>query len=245
MTKIFKVLLFISQCSCFVLMTLFFFGCAANKEVKDQVPVPQNVKKSPEHEGVPLPAKSDSVSQNKTQTASKQAGPARPSVSSGNSYLIGPEDVIDISVWKNADISKIVTVRPDGQVSLPLIGDVKAVGLTPAELREIISNRLKEYQESPIVSVIVQEINSYNVFVMGEVAHPGKFRLKSNTTLLQALSLAGGFTPYASRNKIVILRKDLRTLSATEMQIRYDDIVKGKEEAKDPYLVPGDTVVVP
>jgi polysaccharide export outer membrane protein len=162
-----------------------------------------------------------------------------------NNYTIGPEDVIEVSVWKNNDLSKTVVVRPDGQISLPLVGDIKAGGLTPTALKDSITNKLKEYKEDPIVSIIVKEINSYNIFVMGEVVRPGKYNLKSNTTLLQALSLAGGFTPYASRNKIILIRKNPRTLAVTEMRVRYDTILSGKDPQRDILLQPGDTIVVP
>jgi len=162
-----------------------------------------------------------------------------------NNYTIGPEDVIEVSVWKNADLSKTVIVRPDGQISLPLIGDVKASGLTPTELKDAIANKLKEYKEDPIVSVILKEINSYNIFVMGEVVRPGKYSLKSNTTVLQALSLAGGFTAFASRSKILLMRQDPRTLAVTEMRLRYNEIISGEDPQRDILLRPGDTIVVP
>jgi polysaccharide export outer membrane protein len=161
------------------------------------------------------------------------------------SYVIGPEDVIEVSVWKNNDLSKTVKVRPDGHISLPLIGDVKASGLTPTALKESIANKLKEYKETPMVSVIVQEINSYNIFVMGEVVHPGKYSLKSNTTFLQALSLAGGFTAYASRNKILLMRQDPKTLAVSEIRVEYDEVISGKNPKRDILLKPGDTIVVP
>jgi polysaccharide export outer membrane protein len=162
-----------------------------------------------------------------------------------DSYVIGPEDVIEVSVWKNTDLSKVVKVRPDGQISLPLIGDVKASGLTPTQLKDAIATKLKEYKETPMVSVIVQEINSYNVFVIGEVAHPGKYTLKSNTTFLQALSLAGGFTPYASKNNIRLLRQDPKTMAVTEIRVKYDSVISGKNPQRDILLKPGDTIVVP
>lgn len=162
-----------------------------------------------------------------------------------NNYTIGPEDVIEVSVWKSDDLSKTVIVRPDGRISLPLIGDIKASGLTPTALKDAIEDKLKEYKKDPIVSVILKEINSYNIFVMGEVVHPGKFNLKSNTTLLQALSLAGGFTPFASRNKIRLMRQDPRTLAVTEIRVKYDAIISGEDPQRDILLKPGDTIVVP
>jgi polysaccharide export outer membrane protein len=121
-------------------------------------------------------------------------------------YIMGPEDVLEITVWKNADLSKQVQVRPDGRISLPLIGDVSAVGRTAAQLTEEISARLKSYMENPTVSILVREVNSYQIYVLGEVNAPGKYPLKSKTTLLQAITIAHGFTQVAARNKIVVFR---------------------------------------
>jgi polysaccharide export outer membrane protein len=115
-------------------------------------------------------------------------------------YFLGPEDVLDITVWKNADLSKQVTVRPDGRISLPLIGDITAVGKTAAQLSGDISVKLKEYKENPSVSIVVKEVNSYAMYVLGEVVKPGKYPLKSKTTLLQAITIASGLTPMAARN---------------------------------------------
>jgi polysaccharide export outer membrane protein len=162
-------------------------------------------------------------------------------------YLIGPEDVLEISVWKNAELSKIVIVRPDGMISLPLIGDVKAAGLTPSQLRLAIIERLKEYQETVVVSVIVQEVNSYRIFILGEVNSPGLYLLKTRTSLLQAIALAGGFNQFASKNKIVVIRgRTDETVGMEKKVIRFDDIVyKDKQGIKNLILKPGDTIFVP
>ena len=203
----------------------------------------KNIKVSPKAGAAPANAdgKPANVDGKPVQTT---AGPV-PIDRLENSYVIGREDLIEVSVWMNNDLSKTVKVRPDGQISLPLIGDVKASGLTPSALKDAIANKLKEYKETPMVSVIVQEINSYNVFVMGEVAHPGKYNLKSNTTFLQALSLAGGFTAYASKNKILLMRQDPRTLAVSEIRVKYDDVISGDNPKRDILLKPGDTIVVP
>ena len=121
-------------------------------------------------------------------------------------YIIGPEDVLDIAVWYNAVFPQTVQARPDGRISFPLIGDVAAVSRTSAQLTEEISTRLKSYTENPTVSIVVKEVNSYAMFVLGEVVRPGRNLLKSKTTLLQAVTLASGFTQVASRNKIDIFR---------------------------------------
>ncbi len=160
-------------------------------------------------------------------------------------YQIGAEDVLEISVWRNADLSKVVTVRPDGKISLPLIGDLQAAGLTPTQLKEEIVTRLKTYQESAVVSVIVQTVNSYRIFIVGEVRTPGTYILKNSTTVLQAISLAGGFTQFASKNKIVLVRK--KGDGADErINVRFDDLVYGDEKLeKNLTLKAGDTIFVP
>lgn len=167
--------------------------------------------------------------------------PASPFAAS--EYLLGPEDVLDVLVWKNEDLSRTVAIRPDGKVSLPLIGDVQAAGLTSSQLRDSIKERLREYKETPEVSILVREINSFSVFVLGEVARPGKFQLRSETTLLQALTLSGGFTQYAALDRIVLLRRIGGR--ETRMKIRFNDIVDGKDPEANVVLQRGDTIVVP
>ena len=160
-------------------------------------------------------------------------------------YIIGPEDVLEITVWRNADLSKIVTVRPDGKISLPLIGDVEAVGKSAGQLAELIAIRLKEYKENPQVSIVVQQVNSYAIYVMGEIARPGKFPLKSKTTLLQAITLAGGFTPSAARNKLVVFRFGAQGQKDIKIKASYDDIILRDSSPQNIELKPGDTIVVP
>jgi len=160
-------------------------------------------------------------------------------------YIIGPEDVLEISVWKNSDLSKTVMVRPDGKISLPLIGDVRASGLTPEELRENIVKELGEYQQTVVASVIVDQINSYKVFVFGEVASPGVYSLKRRTSLVQVIAMAGGFNQFASRNDIIVIRESDGEKSKRTV-IRFDDIVYSeKSTEKNIVLKPGDTVFVP
>jgi polysaccharide export outer membrane protein len=160
-------------------------------------------------------------------------------------YFIGPEDVLDITVWKNADLSKQVTVRPDGRISLPLIGDITAVGKTPAQLSDDISAKLKEYKENPSVSIVVKEVNSYAIYVLGEVVKPGKYPLKSKTTLLQAITIASGFTPMAARNQIVVFRFAKDGGGRIKLKASYDDIVLRDGSTQDIELKPGDQIVVP
>jgi polysaccharide biosynthesis/export protein len=160
-------------------------------------------------------------------------------------YIIGPEDVLEITVWRNQDLSKVVAVRPDGRISMPLIGDVTAVGRTPSQLTEEIVSRLKEFKESPSIAIVVKEVNSYTVFILGEVQKPGKYPLKSKTTLLQGITIAGGFTPTAARNKMVLFRFVDNGTGDERMKASYDDIVLRDGSRQNVELKPGDTVVVP
>jgi len=181
-------------------------------------------------------------------TQSGLIGSAVESKTSNIEFVLGPEDVLEVVVWRNQDLSRVVIVRPDGMISMPVIGDVQAAGLTSDQLAERIAARLKEYKENPTVSVSVKEINSYNVFVIGEVAKPGKYQLKSYTTILQAISIAGGFTPYASRNKLQIVRHITNGNGGwreVRLAMPYDDLVKGQADPEYLMIKSGDTIVVP
>ncbi len=160
-------------------------------------------------------------------------------------YFIGPEDVLNITVWRNVDLSREVTVRPDGRISLPLIGDIIAVGRTPSQLSEDISNKLKEYKENPQVSIVIKEVNSYAIYVLGEVAKPGKYPLRSKTTLLQGITIASGFTATAARNKIVVFRFAKDGGGQIKIKASYDDIVLRDGSNQNIELKPGDQIVVP
>lgn len=164
-------------------------------------------------------------------------------------FLLGPEDEVEITVWKNVELSRVIAIRPDGLISMPLIGDIQAAGLTADALAQRITERLKQYfTTTPAVSVSVRTINSYSVYVLGEVAKPGKYQLKSYITVLQAISLAGGFTDYARKNKLQIVRvteNGDRTRQEVHISLRYDDLVAGRGEPGNIVLFSGDTVVVP
>jgi polysaccharide export outer membrane protein len=164
-------------------------------------------------------------------------------------FLLGPEDELEITVWKNLELSRITAIRPDGLISMPLIGDIQAAGLTADALAQRITERLKQYfATTPAVSVSVKTINSYSVFVLGEVTHPGKYQLKSYITVLQAISTAGGFTDYAKKNKLQIVRvteNGDRVRREVHIPLRYDDLVAGRGEPGNIVLHSGDTVVVP
>ena len=157
-----------------------------------------------------------------------------------DAYRIGPEDMLQVSVWKNDAMSRTVPVRPDGKISLPLLNDVQAAGLTALELREVLAKKLAEYMPSPEVSVIVSDVRSFKVSVMGEVARPGRFELKSWTTVLDALALAGGFTQFASRSRIIILHPEGTTMK--RIPFNYNKLAGEQENF---YLQNGDIVLVP
>ncbi len=157
-------------------------------------------------------------------------------------FQIGPEDILDISVWKNPELSRTVPVRPDGKVSLPLVNDIQAAGLTPSTLREQVTERLSEFIPSPEVSVMVREVHSRKVAVVGAVKTPGRFELKSPMTVLEVIALAQGFTDFASRDRIVVLRQTGTT--TVRVPFNYRKIAEGVDQDNF-YVKPGDVVVVP
>jgi polysaccharide biosynthesis/export protein len=151
--------------------------------------------------------------------------------------------VLQIAVWKNEAVSKTVPVRPDGVVSLPLVHDVQAAGLTPMELRAILVRRLTDFMPNPEVSVIVTEVKSFKVSVIGEVQKPARYDLKAETTVLEVLALAGGFNEFAARNRIVVLRKDGKTMK--RVPFNYSKVIAAGGESENFYLRSGDIVLVP
>jgi polysaccharide export outer membrane protein len=176
-------------------------------------------------------------------------------------YRIGREDVLDVAVWRDADLSRTLPVRPDGFISLPMVGEVKAEGRTPNELAEEIRKALKPYVQEPRVTVIVREVNSSRVFITGEVAHPGAYPLRGRVSILQAIALAGGFTDFADRDAIVVLRRAQGAGakgsvaegsgsggSGSEgdyISVSYSELVDEPEKYEPLILRPGDTIIVP
>jgi len=159
------------------------------------------------------------------------------------SYKIGAQDVLNISVWKEPDLTQTVPVRPDGKISMPLLNDVQAAGLTPTELRDHIAEALKKYVTDPVVTVIVTQINSERVYITGEVTHPGAFPLVPGMTILQALSSAGGFTNFANTKKIYMFR--MVNGKRVDFPFNYKDVIHGKKLDENVVLQAGDTIVVP
>ena len=167
----------------------------------------------------------------------------RKSATADPNYVIGAQDVLDINVWKEPDVSRTVPVRPDGKISLPLLNDVQAAGLTPAQLAAQITESLKKYVTNPQVTVIVTTINSQRVYILGEVTRPGAFPLIPGMSVLQALSSAGGFTQFAKVKSIFVRR--IENGKETKYPFNYKEVINGKKPEQDILLKAGDTIVVP
>lgn len=172
----------------------------------------------------------------------KGEAPHKPATADPN-YLIGAQDVLDISVWKEPDLSRSVPVRPDGKISLPLLNDVQAAGLTPSELTQQITAGLNKFMTNPQVTVIVSQINSQRIYILGEVARPGAFALVPGMTVLQALSDAGGLTPFANSKKIYVIRE--QNGKQEKLLFNYKEVLDGKRPEQNVDLRAGDTVIVP
>jgi polysaccharide export outer membrane protein len=181
--------------------------------------------------------------QNSDAARTTQSSSSTTTVATDPDYKIGPQDMLRIDVWKEPDISRVVPVRPDGKITLPLVNDVQASGLTTTQLAAMIAEGLKKYITSPQVTVGVTEINSRKIFVQGEVARPGAFPLLPNMTVLQALASSGGFTQFAREKKIYILRmEDGRQV---KHPFNYKEAVSGKNVEQNIILEGGDIIVVP
>lgn len=162
---------------------------------------------------------------------------------SGGEYEIGPEDLLDISVWKEKDLQKEVLVRPDGWITFPLVGNIQAKGKTALQLQEEISQWLKQYIPNPVVSVSIKKIAGYKIFVIGRVNKPGDYVVGRYIDVLQALSLAGGLTPFAEEGNIKIVRKE--NGKETILRFNYADVKKGRRLEQNITLRSGDVIIVP
>ena len=158
-------------------------------------------------------------------------------------YRIGEQDLLTVTVWREPELSGTVMVRPDGDITLPLINDVHASGLTPDELKAVLTDKLKGFLNLPQVTVAVREINSRKVFVIGQVGHEGSYRINSTSTVLQVIAEAGGLREFANKKGIYVLRKENGLQS--RLKFNYDKVIKGKDPKENILLQPGDTVVVP
>jgi len=158
-------------------------------------------------------------------------------------YVLGVEDRLTVVVWKEPDLTRTVVIRPDGKISLPLAGEIEAAGRSPKELTAAISEALARYIRDPVVTVVVEEINNFKVYVLGEVRRPGELLLRRKTRLLQAIALAGGLTEFADKSNVQIIRREG---SGREVRIRIDyrKLASGERPETNLYLEPGDTIVV-
>ncbi len=172
------------------------------------------------------------------------APPEDPQVMAREEYLIGVTDLLKVTVWKNPELSHEVPVRPDGKISVALIGDVQAEGLSAEELAEMISRELEEYITAPDVTVVVLEMNSRFVSVLGEVTRAARVQLQSELRVLEVITLVGGFTPFADKSNVRVVR---RTQNGDEVEYRfdYDKYIAGKAPGTNIVLRPGDVVIVP
>ena len=175
-------------------------------------------------------------------SASDKPTSASPRNLAGPEYVIGPEDVLHIQVWKENDLTATLPVRPDGKISLPLLNDVQAAGLTPQQLADSITEKLRKYIADPRVTIVVAQINSKRIFINGEVLHAGPMPMLPNMTVLQALSTAG-LNQFAKTKGIYVLR----TVNGKQekMPVNYKKLLKGEDIQQNYLLQPGDTIVVP
>ena len=171
------------------------------------------------------------------------ASDVAPSGVNPQTYIIGPEDLLAVHVWKEPEVSRRVPVRPDGRISLPLINDVPAAGLTPLQLARQLSEALKKYLTEADVAVVVEQVNSKKFYVMGEVGRPGAYPLLGATSVLQALTAAGGFRDFANTKKIQVLKG--AGPAQQRLLFDYNAVIKGKKPEQNVLLEPGDTIVVP
>jgi polysaccharide export outer membrane protein len=191
----------------------------------------QDTEKKPDTE------KREEAKDTKATTSPAPAGAEDPS------YKIGAQDLLRVDVWREDQLTRTVPVRPDGKITLPLLNDVQAAGLTPMELAAVIREELKKYVSNPQVTVSVSEINSRRIYVNGEVGKSGAYQLLPHMTVLQALSGSGGFTPFARIKNIYVLRNE--NGKPIKIPFNYKDAIKGKNPEQNIELLPGDVVVVP
>jgi polysaccharide biosynthesis/export protein len=197
--------------------------------------------------GLALPVRaqegSDDARPAKPAAAQTSTAAAPKAVTDDPNYIIGAQDVLDVNVWKEPELTRLVPVRPDGKISLPLLNDVMAAGLTPTQLAARITEGLKKYVTNPQVTVIVNQINSQRVYILGEVNRAGAYPLLPGMTVLQALSSAGGFTQFAKEKSIYLLRQV--DGKQEKYPFNYKDVVGGKKSEQNVLLKAGDTIVVP
>jgi polysaccharide export outer membrane protein len=214
--------------ACFLALASLAFSASAGQQDTPSKSSPKDPPSTEASDAKSAPA------ENSAERVAAATGPVDP-----HTYVIGPEDILVIKVWREPDLSGQMLVRPDGRISLPLIQEVQAAGLTPEQLTKTIAEGLSKYMNQPEVSVAVQQVNSKVYFIQGEVMRPGKYPLLVPTTALQALVNAGGFQEFANRKKIVIMRGNER------LKLNYNDLIKGKNMEQNIILQNGDLIIVP
>ena len=175
--------------------------------------------------------------------ANQNADASAPAKPHDNSFVIGNDDVLAINVWKEPDISRSIPVRSDGKISLPLVGEVQAAGLTPLSLEKEIAIRLKNYISEPEVTVMVQQVNSQKFNILGQVVKPGSYMVVNSLTVLDAIALAGGFRDFAKQKSIYVLRQG--SAGESRLAFNYKEVSQGKNMSQNIKLQPGDTIIVP
>jgi polysaccharide biosynthesis/export protein len=183
---------------------------------------------------LPGQGKGNAISENENHTAEARLSPL---------YVIQPNDVLEVFVWKEPDLTRKVLVRPDGRISFPLVQDLPAAGISPGELKARIEERLKDYMDSPNVTIIVEAIQSYKIYITGKVKKPGSMMVEKPVTVLQAIPLAGGFDEYANDSEITIIRNNGN--ENILLNFNYKDVIKGRKPEQNIVLRSGDVVVVP
>ena len=161
-----------------------------------------------------------------------------------DSFVIGNDDVLAVSVWKEPELTKSIPVRSDGKISLPLVGEIVAAGQTPLQLEREITDKLKSFITSPEVTVIVEKVYSRKYNILGEVTKPGSYMLTADTTIMDAIAAAGGFRDFAKKSGVYVLRKGADG-HETNLKFNYKDFLKGKNSAQNVKLQPNDTIIVP
>jgi|YNPNPStandDraft_1061719.scaffolds.fasta_scaffold08015_7 polysaccharide export outer membrane protein len=178
-----------------------------------------------------------------SETSSLGVSTEAPGAWPGEDYALGPGDVLDISVWKDEALTRTVSITPDGRISFPLIGEIQASGRTLSQLKGEMEERLKPFVPEPVLSVSVRQVNSMIVYVLGRVNNPGRFALTTNVNVLQALAMAGGLNPFASRNEIKVFRQE--NGQNIVIPFRYDEVAKGVRLEQNIWLKRGDVLLIP
>jgi polysaccharide biosynthesis/export protein len=201
---------------------------------------------------MPFAAQVAAKPSNESQSIAKAAAPTEmtaapnplPRPASDDSFIVGPDDVLAINVWKEPDVSRSVPVRSDGKISLPLVGEIQASGQTPRQLEHEITTKLQNFISEPEVTVIVQEARSQRFNILGQVARPGSYLLTNTSTVLDAIALAGGFRDFAKKKSIYVLRQNSDG-TQSRLAFNYKDVIQGKNSDENVRLKPRDTVVIP